>query len=182
MAAPATSHQPNPLITPYKMGPFNLSHRYLLSQPPSHTSFSNQLLQFFSSFFQSCLGAAHQTEILQQRSTNPRRSLLFSENLQRRPSHCRSYRSFRHRSRVFITLILILSCLHLHLYLYLHPEGSRTRLAYGRKSKWKHGNPSSKLFTPKAVSFFVRFGMLEEFQIQVCLFSIFKMSSSFFHG
>jgi len=37
-------------------------------------------------------------------------------------------------------------------------EGIPTRLAYGRRSRWKHGNPSSMLFTPKAVSSFVRFG------------------------
>ncbi|KAL1355532.1 hypothetical protein AAHE18_05G120600 [Arachis hypogaea] len=40
-----------------------------------------------------------------------------------------------------------------------HPE-------YGLRSKWKHGNPSSMLFMPRAASSSARFGMLEEFLIQ----------------
>jgi len=66
----------------------------------------------FSSLFQSCLGTTHQREVLQQRSTTPRRPLLFSEILQRWPSHRRSHRSLRHRSRVLfiitVTLIFII--------------------------------------------------------------------------
>jgi len=46
-------------------------------------------------------------------------------------------------------------------------RGTRTRPAYGPKSKSKHGNPSSMPFTPKAASSFVRFGTWEEFQIQL---------------
>ncbi|ESW28163.1 hypothetical protein PHAVU_003G264000 [Phaseolus vulgaris] len=42
MAAPAaTSHQSNPLITPYKMGTFNLSHRVVLAPLTRQRSYNN---------------------------------------------------------------------------------------------------------------------------------------------
>ncbi|KAK7366573.1 hypothetical protein VNO80_08566 [Phaseolus coccineus] len=41
MAAPATSDQSNPLITPYKMGKFNLSHRVVLAPLTRQRSYNN---------------------------------------------------------------------------------------------------------------------------------------------
>ncbi|QCD91825.1 12-oxophytodienoic acid reductase [Vigna unguiculata] len=41
MAAPANSQQQNPLITPYKMGTFNLSHRVVLAPLTRQRSYNN---------------------------------------------------------------------------------------------------------------------------------------------
>ncbi|KAG2375506.1 hypothetical protein LR48_Vigan442s003300 [Vigna angularis] len=41
MAAPSPTHQPNPLITPYKMGRFNLSHRVGLAPLTRERSYNN---------------------------------------------------------------------------------------------------------------------------------------------
>ena len=52
-AATAPSHQPTPLLTPYKMGKFNLSHRYLflcLCLSPFSPSFFNSFLIFHPFF------------------------------------------------------------------------------------------------------------------------------------
>jgi len=48
-------------------------------------------------------------------------------------------------------------------------EGIQTHLAYGQKSKSKHGNLSWMLFMPKVLHSSVKFGMLEGFLILVCI-------------
>ncbi|KAI9075520.1 hypothetical protein K1719_042498 [Acacia pycnantha] len=84
-----------PLLTPYKMGNFNLSHRVVLAPLTRQRSYNNLL--------------------------------------------------------GFLTLL----------------KDIPKHRVYGQKSKWMHGNPLWMLFMLKVVYSFVRFGMLEGFQIQV---------------
>jgi hypothetical protein len=71
--------------------------------------------------------------------------------------------TLREHLKVVFSLLKLLVSLTLLKDIQIHP-------VFGLKNKSRHGNLLSMLFMLKVLPSSVRFGMLEEFQIQVCVY------------